>query len=346
MLNTDILLTLRAMVRGAYDLQQLRMQSGLRLCANVRARITPEDLAKIRDDDKDEGEDAVEEIEIEPDADEDIDEAAKKKAEDKKKKKIIKIIKAEYRRLTDGITSKKGQVMMKKLDLTGSPIISTAAEFTLVQSYLALEKQEAKQFRDLTGTLEEIPIYSQYLRDVVGVGPAMAGVLISYLDPYQARHVSGFWKYSGLDVDKGSGRSRREEHLVEREYKAKNGEIKTRLGVTYNPFLKTKLMGVLGPSFLRAKSPKWRPVYDGYRNRILSDPARIKVTVAAWKKLHKAADPNLRDHWTPGRIHTASTRYMVKMFLQELWLTWRTLEGLPVTLPYSEDKLGRPPHAA
>ena len=76
----------------------------------------------------------------------------------------------------------------------------------------------------------------------------MAGVIIAYLDPKRARHVSSFWKYAGLDVDKGSGRSRREEHLVERDYIDRNGDAKTRLGVTYNPFLKTKLMGVLGPS--------------------------------------------------------------------------------------------------
>ena len=346
MLNTDILLTLRAMVRGAYDLQQLRMQSGLRLCANVRERIGPDDLAKLREDDPKEpkGEDEVEDVAPPEDSEDDAETAAKKKAEDAKKKKIMKLIKQEFRRLTDGITSKKGQVMMKKLDLTGSPIISTAAEFTLVQSYLALEKQEAKQFRDLTGTLEEIPIYNAYLKDVVGVGPAMAGVLISYLDPHKARHASSFNKYAGLDVDKGSGRSRREEHLVERTYRAKNGEMKTRMGVTYNPFLKTKLMGVLGPSFLRAKSTKWRPVYDGRKHRITTNPARIKVTVVAWKKLHKKGDVDLKPYWTPGRIHTDATRYMVKQFLQELWGVWRELEGLPVTKPYPEAKLGMPPH--
>jgi hypothetical protein len=314
MTDTAIILILRAMVRGAYDLQQLRMQSGLRLCANFRAKLGP-----IDDDD--------------PEAD------------DAKKESAIKLIKAEYRRLSDGITSEKGRVSMAKLDFTGSAIISSAAEFALVDSYIALERQEAKQFRDLTGTLEEIPIYRDYLHAVTGIGPAMAGVLVAYFDPHRARHVSSFWKYAGLDVDKGSGRSRREEHLVDREYADRNGEIKTRLGVTYNPFLKTKLMGVLGPSFLRSGS-EWREVYDGYKHRIVSDPARKKVTVAEWKKAHKATDPDIRQLWTPGRIHTAATRYMVKMFLQELWVKWRTIEGLPVTQPYSEAKLGNRPHAA
>jgi hypothetical protein len=305
---------LRAMVRGAYDLQLLRMQSGLRLCANFRAKLgTPEGE-----------EEETEEAEA-------------------KKESAIKLIKAEYRRLTDGITSEKGRVMMAKLDFTGSAIISSQAEYALVGSYVALESQEARQFRDLTGTLEEIPIYREYLLGVTGIGPAMSGVLIAYLDPAKARHVSSFWKYAGLDVAGGSGRSRREEHLVEREYIDRNGDTKTRLGVTYNPFLKTKLMGVLGPSFLRSGS-EWRAAYDDYKHRLETDPAREKLTVAAWKKRYKAQDPDIRKLWTPGRIHTASTRYMVKTFLADLWVKWRTLEGLPVTLPYSEAKLGMPPH--
>src|SRR6185436_18494007 len=179
MADEALILVLRAMVRGAYDLQQLRMQSGLRLCANFRARLGPVD---------DEDDDAAEE----------------------KKTRGIVLIKAEYRRLSDGITSEKGRINMAKLDFTGSAIIGSAAEFALVGSYLALETQEAKQFRDLTGTLEAIPIYSEYLSGVTGIGPAMAGVIIAYLDPRRARHVSSFWKYAGLDVSGGSGRSRRE----------------------------------------------------------------------------------------------------------------------------------------
>ena len=107
----DLVLILRAMVRGAYDLQQLRMQSGLRLCANFRARLGPVD-------------------------DEDPE------ADDEKKERAIVLIKAEYRRLTDGITSEKGRVNMKKLDFTGSAIISSAAEYVLVDSYIALRSRK------------------------------------------------------------------------------------------------------------------------------------------------------------------------------------------------------------
>lgn len=39
-------------------------------------------------------------------------------------------------------------------------------------------------------------------------------------------------------------------------------------------------------------------------------------------------------------IHRASLRYMMKCFLIELYVKWRTLEGLPVRPSYQEEKLG------
>jgi hypothetical protein len=100
----------------------------------------------------------------------------------------------------------------------GDPLISNYAELVLVHQFLTLEREEAAQFRALGELLEEIPIYA-WLKDQRGVGPALAGALISRLDPQRARHISSFWKYCGLDVAAdGRGRSRREEHLVERAY--------------------------------------------------------------------------------------------------------------------------------
>ena len=39
-----------------------------------------------------------------------------------------------------------------------------------------------------------------------------------------------------------------------------------------------------------------------------------------------------------------ATRYAVKMFLRDLWVAWRQLEGLPVSEPYEVAFLGRRPH--
>src|SRR5262245_30299808 len=305
-------LELRAMVRGAYDLQQLRMQMGLRCCANFRA--------KLRTHSGDE-----------PAVDEETGELSKEA------ESILDMLRESYRRLTDGIA--KNRTLPEKSGFVGDERISTYAELVLVSQYFDIEREEAKQFRQFKSLLEEVPIYQQWLKDQRGVGPAMAGVIITAFDPHEARDPSSMWKTAGSDAGPdGRGRSRREEHLVEREYIDKNGDTKTRKSVTYNPWLKTKLMGVLAGSFMRSASP-WRQQYDNYKHRIETDPAKEKVTLPEWKKCRKTGEDVSR-LWTPGRINDASKRYMVKMFLIELYKQWRALEGLPVHPAYHEWKHG------
>jgi hypothetical protein len=308
---------LRAMVNGAYDLQVLRMQSGNRLCGNFRHKLFEPNGKAEQEDDKPEK----------------LSEEAKK---------LIDLLKISYRRLTDGVARNRTLPALHGF-FTGDELISTFTELVLVDQYLRIERDESTHFRQLESILDTIPIYTEYLKHQRGVGPAMAAVMVSYFNPHKARHISSFWKYGGLDVaDDGAGRSRRTEHLVERSYTTKDGEQKTRMGVTFNPFLRTKLLGVLATSFLRSASP-WRKTYDDYKHRLETDPERVKVTIGEWKKRRKAGE-DIRRIWPPGRIHRAALRYMVKAFIAELWVTWRKLEGLPVTEPYAIDKLGMRAH--
>jgi len=85
----------------------------------------------------------------------------------------------------------------------------------------------------------------------------------------------------------------------------------------YNKFLKTKLVGVMGSCLLKANSP-WRKFYDDYKHRL------------------KSAGKGMSD----GHRNSMANRYMVKMLLQEFWIQWRTLEGLPIRAPYQEEYLG------
>ncbi len=314
-MSTENIRLLKLMVRGSYDLQALRMQAGLRLCANFRAKLKPET------DEED------------PEADDELSAAALK---------VIDRLKESYRRLTDGVA--RNRTIPLESGFKGDELISDYTELMLIDQYIRLEQQETSQFNQLIHTLQKIPVYREYLSQVRGIGPALAAVLITYFDPHKAPHASSFWKYAGLDVGPdGAGRSRRAEHLIDREYVNKDGVVATRLSTTYNPWLKMKLLGALGPSFLRSSSP-WRESFDDYKHRINTDPARKKVTVGEWKKLHKAGEVDLKEVWTPGRIKNAALRYMVKMFLADLWLHWRKLEKLPVSKPYAVDKQGRKPH--
>ncbi len=167
------------------------------------------------------------------------------------------------------------------------------------------------------------------------------------------------------------GRSKQDVCLVERDYTAKDGTTKTKLSITFNPFLKTKLVGVLGPSFLKvskvfvdnermstanrlelAKSKGFDPktvdkhqlnakvveflrmvgmdireelspyakIYYDYRNRLYLNPVHNDKT-----DRHK---------------HNMAIRYMVKMFLNDLYAIWRELHNLPVSETYEVAKLG------
>jgi len=125
--------------------------------------------------------------------------------------------------------------------------------------------------------------------------------------------------YAGLDVaPDGCARSKRKEHLRKTEYLSKDGNIKTKKGITFNPFLKAKLLGVLGPSFLKSKS-LYAEFYYGYKNRLISHPK------------HKEKSDMHR--------HNMANRYMIKRFIVDLYVEWRKLEGLPVSGEYAEEKL-------
>ena len=279
---------LKTIVRGAYDIQKNRIQTGNRLVANFKAKLGQAPSEK---------EDTI-------DAD---------------GQQILANLRRSHKLLTEGVATFPRQATFK-----GDEVISSYTELCLVANYLELEDQEKTHFRRLGNILKDYPIYNNFLAGVVGVGPAMAGVVISEIDITKAEYPSSLHKYAGLDVaGDGQGRSRRKEHLEDSEYVDADGVVQTKKGITFNPFLKTKLVGVLGSSFVK-QSPdkcKYRKVYDDYKHRIENMDA------------HKEK--------SKGHRHNMAVRYMIKIFLIDLYNEWRALEGLPVAPTYTEAKLGK-----
>lgn len=280
---------IRVLVRGVYDTQKLRIQIGNRIVMNFKAKLGQEPSTPEEDMEK-EG------------------------------KEILAIIRKNFEMMTEGVLALPPLKQFK-----GNEIISSYTELVLISQYVDLEKAETKHFKMLERVLQEYKIYTEFLEKVKGVGPAMAGVIISEIDIHKARHASSIWKYAGLDVaPDGRGRSKKAEHLIDFAYVDKDGKEATRKSITFNPFLKTKLVGVLASSFLRCgKDNKYAQVYYNTKNR-LENHAVYGVSTET-SKLHR---------------HNMAMRKMVKMFLVDLYTNWRTIEGLPVSLPYSEAKLG------
>jgi hypothetical protein len=178
----------------------------------------------------------------------------------------------------------------------------------------------------------------------------------------------------GVEVVRGEGRSKKAHHLVDREYVDKAGHTKTKKSITYSPYLKTKLH-VLATSFLRKQDDVYSPIFYDYRTR-MQGRREFFVRGLKNKQILYKKDPHdseglltlsstkyeLCKKWrekqkkTPtlaqtkkfvtsniisdNHIKNMSIRYMLKIFLLDLWSKWRELEGLPVSSPYEVEKLG------
>lgn len=172
-----------------------------------------------------------------------------------------------------------------------------------------IEELENNVFKEIAKEVHKHPLWKEFLVEVKGCGETMAAIIISEFDINIAETVSKMWAFSGL---------------VPGRDKKKKGEK-----CPYNQFLKSKLCGVLGSGFLKANSP-YREFYDNIKHRYESENWGVESKNPVDKKRPKA-----------GHQHNASIRYMVKMFLKDLYVAWRTLEGLPVREPYAEEYLGK-----
>jgi hypothetical protein len=252
-------LFLRTSTRSLYDLQALRVSMGNRIVGNFKAKLG---LAPSKKED----------------------------TLDKQGKKILDDLRAEHKLLADGVakTLKTGaeKEMTEKI-FTPQPggMIGNFGEFCLVNNYVTLEKAEKKGFAQLEVLLKEFPVWTKYLSGIDGIGPQMGAVLIGEINihdywengegPTRKRclpndagakkkvcYASTVWKYAGLAVEKdGLGQSRKEQHLVDRQYMNKKGKLDIKKSITFNPFLKTKLLGVVGPSFQKM-GIRWVPCTD------------------------------------------------------------------------------------
>jgi len=211
-----------------------------------------------------------------------------------------------------------------------------------------LSEMERKEMTNIRRLLKTHPLYTQWLKEQKGCGPTLSGVIISEIDITKAPTVSALWSYCGLAVDSKTGKAVR----------MKRGEK-----AGYNPWLKAKLVKVLGDCLIRANSP-WRKFYDDYKLRkqnTLVDQCMLCKGKGVFKSKKETSEEektktepkekkctNCKGTGGPApwgqsdaHRHQAAIRYMVKMFLQEMWTVWRTIEELPVTDPYAVAVLGR-----
>lgn len=245
----------------------------------------------------------------------------------------------ERRLQTEGRTTPKAktaQIVLHNEDLV-----------RLEQQTSTLKTAEKVALTDVAFALKRVPFYTNVLSDKKryrGLGPTLAGVILSSFDIEREETVSQMWAFAGLapipckrcNYCQGELKQNEDNEWVHVDDKwfQKSGCKQKTLGhremydsgkamkpvkgqkLKYNKWLRAKLCGVLGGCLLKSSSP-WSKFYYDYKNR---------KTQQNWGR-------------SDNHRHKAAIRYMVKMLLLDIWKEWRTFEGLSVRPPYQEEYL-------
>lgn len=224
-----------------------------------------------------------------------------------------------------------------------------------------LLNNEKAAFKDVERHIKDVAVWQGYLRRVKGIGPVSAGYLLSMIRIENCHTASKLHSWCGLGMvkvqrctspAKHPGRRNVEVYTNHPECPVIVGKGNPTKGIlaptcgaplqwsgqwttqfrragqvnTFDGRLRTKLIGVVGGSFLKARSP-FADFYYNYKNR-------EEQKVAAGTSTARSK----------GHIHQRALRYMVKQFLIALYKEWRAIEGLEVRPDYREQYLGGTEH--
>lgn len=201
--------------------------------------------------------------------------------------------------------------------------------------------------KKLEHILRRFPIYNHFLRHhVKGIGTVVCAHIIAFINIEKADTVSKIWQYAGLNpgMVKGTKMGRFIDEDTKEEYTmpekvdtmVRGDKPTSGFVLPYNKELKTALLGLGAPGMVMKTEPTYTKVYYDTKNRLENSSKtftnRKTGEQIAWKDT------------TPGHRDNAAKRKMIKVFLQDLYVVWRTLENLSVRVPYEQEKLGLAPH--
>ena len=216
---------------------------------------------------------------------------------------------------------------------------SVGAPRVLEKAYWRASEDENDAAAALRIEIDSHPAW-EWMSQQRGVGELLAARLLSRLDVARARTPSAFWAYCGLATIPGSAyqcpRCRLEigipsgyrlgdTHFARAGSRLCNGHLELVPGNTTRVAPRRSIAGgrnsydaharktcyLIGISMLRCGSD-YRACYDAERERLASE----------------------RPGWTAKRSHLAALRKMEKVFLRDLWISWRRAVQLPIVRPY------------
>lgn len=241
----------------------------------------------------------------------------------------------------------------EKKKLEGDPRFIEASE----KAWAFLEnKDNHRLLNDLAHEQEEIlkktamskiqnhRMWTEWLENVKGIGPCLAGGMLALTSPDRAPSVSAFWKYAGLSVTvqalvcapcaltlKPEGaptvcpQCKGPLFRVGEADRRRKGE---KLG--YNPRVKT-LAWKISSQFVRTPKSQYRGLYDRLREEVNKRPCH---------KVHLDEKTKKEIPCFDAHKHAKALRQTAKIFFSHYWVTFRAMAGLPVPKPFAFGVLG------
>lgn len=201
----------------------------------------------------------------------------------------------------------------EKADGTATKNASEAAETMKTseehKEFVNAMTNRLREFEDmwvdhLHSCIKKHPVYTRWLTNVSGIGPALAGDLLAEYKVEKIYYIGQLFQYAGIV-----------------------GSTKRVKGqkANYNVYLKKRLLGVLPGSFLKARSP-YSVVYYQARIQYLN----------RWMNSDEEGKKNL----SLAHQHMMANRKMIQQFIKDYYVAFRTVMNIPVIKSYEEEKLG------
>ncbi len=217
---------------------------------------------------------------------------------------------------------------IKAGDLIKSDVPEDAQQeaFLLADSF---KERASKLESAMLRQLKQVPIYQEFLSEVFGCGPVVSAYLVAEINIHMAVKPSNLRRYAGMAVIDG---------VLERRQKGQksryNAELRTRLYQMFASLWKCAAERTKDGQIVKeAKTSKYLKIWTDYKHRMVNSE---RVVDGKIRKL----DVKNTQVSAKGFAHSTGWHKAADVFLTDLYMVWRALEGLPVWCPYVAEKLG------
>jgi len=189
------------------------------------------------------------------------------------------------------------------------------------EMFKLMKREEGRLARQYGKIVEGLPIWNEWLVNIHGVGPDIAGQVISMLgDIKRFERISNLWSYSGYGLYDDKFQSLHKGHKH-----------------NYNTRMRCLMYKLVTNGFIMHKK-------DSYYGKLYDEFKRVDREKHP-EKVESNKNTGQKYSYTDMHIHLRAIRKVAKVFLKDLWLVWRDLEELPIEEPYEVQYLGHTSHS-